>query len=403
MKRTLPLVSGPTDAFPRRAGVRPGGPLPDVPIVLDEIDFYVTMKCNLNCDFCSVSANEYDHEELSLPRILELMREAKELGMKELHFSGGEPTLRDDLEDMIAYAEELGLHTRIITNGFKLDRERIQRLHRLGLDDIMISVDGFEKTHDVMRGNRFSFDRALRVVRDCVDLGIRTRVSTVIYRENMAEAVPLLLFFRDMGVHIYSFFLGSPLGRGYRHRMGSVLNAEEWRNVCNDVRTAMREHDVQLDVVLEQGFQYEDGTVVDRSRLQGRGTGCATLMEDYHFLILRADGNLYQCVFFVTDGAPIGNVKEMSIKEALLYSRKEAIYEPFTVANDKCVSCSHQVPCGTGCRGYAYLYENDWLKTDPRCAKEGPETPKYYPLCPILKVNAASGHFGGSTEQALRR
>ena len=59
--------------------------------------------------------------------------------------------------------------------------------------------------------------------------------------------------------------------------------------------------------------------------------------------------------------------------------------------------------CGTGCRGYAFLYTGDWLKTDPRCAKTGPAPAATFPLCPILKYNQNTGRHGGSTEQAQRR
>ncbi len=183
------------------------------------------MKCNLNCDFCSVSANEYDHEDMPLARILEVIDEAVGYGLKELHISGGEPTLRPDLEEMIAFAKTRNLHTRIITNGFKLPRERMERLKACGLDDLMISIDGFEATHNRFRGNRFSFDRARRVVEDSVDLGFCTRVSTVVYRDNREDVIPLMRWSDEMGADIYSAFLGSPLGRGARFRKETVLSA----------------------------------------------------------------------------------------------------------------------------------------------------------------------------------
>lgn len=373
------------------------------PIVLEEIDLYVTMKCNLQCDFCSVSANEHEAQELPLDRLLQVIAEAARLGLKELHFSGGEPTLRDDLEDMLAFANELGLHTRIITNGFKLPRARLQGLIDRGLRDIMISIDGFEQTHNEFRKNRFSFQRAMQVVRDSVDLGLRTRVSTVAYRENRHEVVPLLRMLAGEGIHIYSAFLGSPLGRGRHHRMGSILDPGQWRAICEDLRRASIEDAPNVEVIMEQGFQYQDGPVVDRAQLKGRGTGCATLLDSYDFLILRADGNLYQCVFFVVDGMPIGNVARMGLEDALRQARHQARYRAFTVPQDECRRCDYQEPCGTGCRGYAYLYKGDWLKTDPRCAKHGTGAPATYPLCPILKVNAATGQFGGSSEHVLVR
>lgn len=374
------------------------------PIVLEEIDLYVTMKCNLTCDFCSVKAGEYEFdEELSTQRLLDLITEAHGLGLKELHFSGGEPTLRDDLEQLVEHAHGLGLHTRVITNGYKLGLERLKALHARGLNDLMVSVDGLEATHERMRGKRFSYQRALKVLEQARELGMRTRASTTAFIENRDDVLPLLRLFDTMGLDIYSVFLGSPLGRGQRFRRDSILNAEQWRQLTGEIARVVHDEGLRIDVITEQGFQYADQPQVDRAALQGRGTGCATLMDSFDFLILRSDGKLFQCVFFVPEGAPIGDVRASGLREQLEQARDTALYEPFTRANDRCVSCNEQSACGTGCRGYAFLHTGDWLKTDPRCSKTGQAPAATFPLCPILKYNQNTGRHGGSTEQALRR
>ena len=78
---------------------------------------------------------------------------------------------------------------------------------------------------------------------------------------------------------------------------------------------------------MEQGFAWKDGPAVDRSSIKGRGTGCNTLLEDYDYLIVRSDGNLYQCVFFMTEGKPIGNVLQQPLEETLRYARELAEYK----------------------------------------------------------------------------
>ena len=184
-----------------------------------------------------------------------------------------------------------------------------------------------------------------------------------------------------------------------------VISPYRWRALQEAVRDEIPNLRSDLQIVMEQGFQWADGPVVDRSALKGRGTGCNTLLDDYDYLIVRSDGNLYQCVFFMTEGKPIGTIVDQPLAPTLQYALERADYRRFTEANDKCCDCSHAGACGTGCRGYAYLYEQDWLKTDPRFSKQQPraeEAPPYFPLCPILKHNVRSGSFGGSSEQALR-
>lgn len=375
-------------------------------IRLHEIDLYVTMKCNIHCDFCSVRAGEYHHHDLPLDRILALIDEAAALGLEELHFLGGEPTLRRDLEQMVEHAARLGVSTRIITNGMLLPRERIQGLIDAGLGEVMISVDGLHDTHTQLRHSGESgWEKSMECARNCIDLGIRTRVSTAAYRTNYDDVLPLLDLVDSIGADCYSVFLGSPLGRGHG-MLGDVIDPYRWRELQEAVARRVPSLRPDLDIIMEAGFQWSDGPVVDRAQLKGRGTGCNTLLDDYDYLIVRSDGNLYQCVFFMTEGKPIGSIASQPLLPTLQYALELAEYEGFTVAQDKCISCSHQTSCGTGCRGYAYLYNGNWLTTDPRCSKEEPaleEAPPYFPLCPILKQNVRTGGFGGSSEDALNK
>jgi radical SAM protein with 4Fe4S-binding SPASM domain len=374
------------------------------PIRLHEIDFYVTMRCNLPCRFCSVRAGEYDHQDLPLDRCLQIIEEASTLGLEELHFLGGEPTLREDLEHMVAYASVRGIETRIITNGMTLRRDRLRRLQACGLGEVMVSIDGLHDMHTALRGcGSQGWDASWQCVDDAVALGLRVRVAATAYRENYEDMLPLMALADAHNVDRFSIFLGSPLGRGHG-MMGSVLDPYSWRTLQDRVARTASDLRSAFSVIMEQGFAWKDGPEVDRSQLKGRGTGCNTLLEDFDYLIIRSDGNLYQCVFFMTEGKPIGNVWSASLEKSLQYCLERADYRPFTEPHDRCSTCHHAVECGTGCRGYAYLYTNDWLRTDPRCTKNDPRDttpPDFFPLCPILKWNARSGRFGGSSDQAL--
>jgi radical SAM protein with 4Fe4S-binding SPASM domain len=374
------------------------------PIRLHEIDFYITMRCNLPCRFCSVRAGEYDHPDLPLDRCLQIIEEASALGLQEMHFLGGEPTLRTDLEEMVEYASQRNIETRIITNGLTLRRDRIRRLQSCGLAEVMISIDGLRDAHTFLRGcGSKGWEASWQCVDNAVAAGMRVRVAATAYRENYDDMLPLMELAAARGADRFSIFLGSPLGRGHG-MMGSVLDPHAWRHLQESIAGTAAGLRSTFSVIMEQGFAWQDGPAVDRSQLKGRGTGCNTLLEDFDYLIVRSDGNLYQCVFFMTEGKPIGNVWSAPLERTLQYALDCADYREFTEPHDRCTSCHHSAECGTGCRGYAYLYTNDWLKTDPRCNKTDPlETtaPEYFPLCPILKWNARSGKFGGSSDQAL--
>ena len=85
----------------------------------------------------------------------------------------------------------------------------------------------------------------------------------------------------------------------------------------------------------------------------------------------------------------------------MCHTKETAVYREFAKPCRACASCDTLSVCGGGCRGNAYLYTGDWLARDPRCDGNGSRAPRTVPLCPILKLNPATGRVGGSTEQAL--
>jgi len=87
----------------------------------------LTYKCPLQCPYCSNPldfAGPRFKRELSTDEWCRVFREAKALGVLQLGLSGGEPTLRVDLEDLVRQAHELGLYTSLITSAYRLTKER---------------------------------------------------------------------------------------------------------------------------------------------------------------------------------------------------------------------------------------------------------------------------------------
>lgn len=101
----------------------------------------LTHRCPLQCPYCSNPVElERANTELSTEDWQNVMRQAAELGVLQIHLSGGEPTARRDLEDIVATAAEVGLYTNLITAGVLLTKERLQKLRDLGLDHVQLSI-----------------------------------------------------------------------------------------------------------------------------------------------------------------------------------------------------------------------------------------------------------------------
>jgi pyrroloquinoline quinone biosynthesis protein E len=116
---------------------RPQGPQAGPPLwLLAEL----TYRCPLHCVFC-YNPTQHAHlsNELSTAQWVDVMRQARALGAAQLGFSGGEPLLRDDLEDLVAEAHRLGYYTNLITSGVGFTPQRAQALKDAGLDHVQLS------------------------------------------------------------------------------------------------------------------------------------------------------------------------------------------------------------------------------------------------------------------------
>ncbi len=118
-------------------------------------------RCNLACAYC----NEYD--DFSKPVPLETMRERLDrlaaLGTTIITISGGEPLLHPDLDAVIAHVRKRGMIAGLITNGYLLTRERIERLNRAGLEHLQISIDNVQPD-DISKKSLKVLDRKLQVL-----------------------------------------------------------------------------------------------------------------------------------------------------------------------------------------------------------------------------------------------
>jgi MoaA/NifB/PqqE/SkfB family radical SAM enzyme len=124
----------------------------------------LTYRCNAKCGFCSYWKKPTDpNEELRLSEVKKGLDAIYRYGCRLVNFSGGEPTLRDDLEDILSHAAKKRIWTSLVTNGSRLDRKRIRELKTAGLDNLFISLDFIEReAHDSQRKMKGLFDQAIR-------------------------------------------------------------------------------------------------------------------------------------------------------------------------------------------------------------------------------------------------
>jgi len=149
----------------------------------------LTHRCPLACPYCSNPTDLVAKgAELDTATWARLFGEAADLGVLQLHLSGGEPAARHDLADLVRAAREAGLYTNLITSGIGLTAARLEALEAAGLDHVQLSVQGVTaEVSDRIGGYRGGFDRKMQVAAEIARLGLPLTLNAVMHRDNLDD------------------------------------------------------------------------------------------------------------------------------------------------------------------------------------------------------------------------
>ncbi len=159
------------------------GRLISYPLIPPEhVYFSLTSRCSLRCQMCDVArASSRPEDELNTSEIKEIILQIKFLGAKHIIFSGGEPFLREDLLEILEFALSKKIeNVALITNGLLLDEQVIERLIKIKLTHITVSLDGIEKTNDAIRG-----EGTFKKIVDNLD-------RLIFYKEKLSSRLPTI-------------------------------------------------------------------------------------------------------------------------------------------------------------------------------------------------------------------
>ncbi len=147
----------------------------------------LTHRCPLQCSYCSNPLElERVNMELSTAEWVSVMEQAGDMGILQVHLSGGEPTARKDLEDIVSAASKAGLYTNLITAAVTLNRARLEDLAKRGLDHVQISFQDVDAENAERIGAYpGATQKKLDVARWVTELGLPLTVNAPIHRQNI--------------------------------------------------------------------------------------------------------------------------------------------------------------------------------------------------------------------------
>jgi MoaA/NifB/PqqE/SkfB family radical SAM enzyme len=169
--------------------------------------FGITHRCNLTCRMCGIWRYGNQKEELSLEQVREMAGRLRRLGVVQLAVGGGEPFLREDLEQAVRAFTDAGLTLRVLTNGVDIPRERLERCIEAGLRGFAISLDSlYPARFDAICERPGAWEAAVRTIVTVAELlkGGRnlSTLNCVVSRLNLEELSDLAWFARAMGFAI---------------------------------------------------------------------------------------------------------------------------------------------------------------------------------------------------------
>ncbi len=161
----------------------------------------LTHRCPLRCPYCSNPlALAAPDAELTTADWARVFQEAADLGVLQLHLSGGEPAARPDLVELVRHAARTGLYTNLITSGVMLDAARLAALADAGLDHVQLSVQDSETgSADRIGGFPGGHARKLAFAGLVTSAGLPLTLNAVVHRQNLDRLDQIVLLALELG------------------------------------------------------------------------------------------------------------------------------------------------------------------------------------------------------------
>jgi pyrroloquinoline quinone biosynthesis protein E len=318
----------------------------------------VTHRCPLQCPYCSNPVElERAGSELGTAEWKRVIDEAAELGILQIHFSGGEPTARRDLVELVAHARVAGLYSNLITSGVMLDAAKLQALAEAGLDHVQLSFQDSEaEGGDRIGGFKGGHARKLAVARQVREAGLPLTLNLVVHRQNLHHLAALL----DMAVALDA----QRVEIAHVQYYGWALKN---RAALMPTRAQLEEATATVEAARErlQGRLIIDYVVPDyyakRPKACMGGWG-------RRFINISPSGKVLPCHAAETiTSLTFDSVRERSLKDAWENSEAFNRFRGTGWMPEPCVSCERREIDWGGCRCQAFALLHDDTATDPAC------------------------------------
>jgi pyrroloquinoline quinone biosynthesis protein E len=319
----------------------------------------VTYRCPLHCAFC-YNPTDYDkhtQNELSTEQWINALRDARKMGAIQLGISGGEPLLRDDIEEIVIEAKKLGYYSNLITSGVGLTEKRIQAFKDGGLDHIQLSMHDITEEINNFITNTKTFELKKKVAAMIKNHGYPMVLNVVIHRYNIGHIKEILEMAEALGADYVELANTQYYGWSLVNRsqlMPLKEQIDEAERITNEFRQKVG-NKMKIFFVVPDYFG-------DRPKKCMNGWGEV-------FMIVTANGDVLPCHSArVLPNMQFPNVRDSGLEYAWKESPAFNKYRGTAWMKGPCVTCPEKMNDLAGCRCQAFLLTGDAESADPVCS-----------------------------------
>lgn len=329
----------------------------------------LTYRCPLQCPYCSNPLDYALHnQELSTQEWFNVFDQARQMGAVQLGFSGGEPLVRQDLEELVAYAHQKGFYTNLITSGMGLNEARIAGLKQAGLQHIQISFQASDPVvNNALAGSKHAFQQKYDMSRLVKQYGYPMVLNFVIHRHNIDQIDQIIELCLELEADTVELAICQFYGWAYENRQGLLPTKEQLvraERITNEYRQKIQEQNIKCKLIFVVPDYYEERP---KACMDGWGK---------IFLTISPDGTALPCHAARQLPIQFPNVKESQLSEIWYDSLSFNEFRGDDWMPDMCQSCSDKDRDYGGCRCQAFMMTGDAKNADPVCGK----SPDHYKI-----------------------
>ena len=317
----------------------------------DTVSWEITERCNLKCKHCSNAITGYASQP-PFQDCIKVINILRENNVFRLNIEGGEPFVREDLIEIIKYANSKNFYPKIDTNGTLINSSIARQLSECKLRGIQVSLDGpSAQSYFDIRRSEDAFYKAIQGIKYLQLNNIKVGISIVLMKKNVNYINNFLALAEELKINSIRFVDFIPTGRG---QTTECLTSQELMSAYKHIIDYTRKP-YHIPVIYPSKITGLLTNINANSCLKSLNPDCQLGCEAGTVLVhIRANGNITPCVYFREKDFVCGNIFKDDFQIVWKYSDVLNKFRSLGNLPDKCIDCQNRPNCMGGCRAYAY-------------------------------------------------